>query len=190
MYAEYWTLIENVKIEDDWERLSFMQHHGVPTRLLDWTENLNVAIYFAVAYSMVKKTGDPYIWVLNPYKLNELFCKKRVIFDAVDRVGYSYYKAALDRQFPHDTPLAMKPAWSNKRIRAQSGAFTIHGNQEAPLEELVSREVAERVGIDHSAVESVRAKILGEGINDYSIMGGPEGLALYVRQRYLRKKVS
>ena len=44
------------------ERLSRAQHHGVPTRLLDWSSNLSVASFFAVASS---SNIDGSIWCLN-----------------------------------------------------------------------------------------------------------------------------
>ena len=50
--------------------LTLMQHYGLPTRLLDWSESPLVALYFALSSDRDAKT-DAAVWVLNPMKLNK-----------------------------------------------------------------------------------------------------------------------
>ena len=47
--------------KNDWEWLAIAQHHGLPTRLLDWTRNALVAAYFAVRKEF---SGDSAIYVI------------------------------------------------------------------------------------------------------------------------------
>jgi hypothetical protein len=67
----------NKSLTDDWDALFFMQHHRVPTRLLDWSENPFVAFFFAVTSAYTKTTArgtsftdDAAIWILDPVKWN------------------------------------------------------------------------------------------------------------------------
>ncbi len=54
--------------EDHIAWLFLMQHHGMPTRLLDWTKSILVALYFVVS----KYTSDDgELWAMYPDALNE-----------------------------------------------------------------------------------------------------------------------
>ena len=60
------TLINNQINTFDW--MFIMQHYGIPTRLLDWTENPLVALYFAVE---THSQEDGALWILKPKMLNK-----------------------------------------------------------------------------------------------------------------------
>jgi len=55
------------------EWMCLMQHYGLPTRLLDWSEGILPALYFAVTdYGEGSKRTDGIVYCLNPFNLNEI----------------------------------------------------------------------------------------------------------------------
>lgn len=120
--------------EDYLSWLFFMQHHGVPTRLLDWTESILVALYFAV-YKEPKSDGE--IWVLSPHKLNELnnnvgysmpTPNNRIVKFLADEPMHTNpaeLAKNLNIEVPN-YPLALRTPMAFSRIVNQRGTFTIH----------------------------------------------------------------
>jgi hypothetical protein len=115
------------KRSNDWELLIDMQHYGIPTRLMDWTDVLGIAIAFALLESDNSVNEDPAIWVLDPVGLNKMSGLeeiKRVPNDPDFKYKSIYWHG---KPFKAGLPIAVDCALQNDRIRAQSGCFTVHG---------------------------------------------------------------
>ena len=67
-------LVGEGKPSDHGERYFLMEHYGVPTRLLDWSDGALVALYFALR--PVKNTHDAAVYMLDPWWLNKLVFKE------------------------------------------------------------------------------------------------------------------
>tara|TARA_R110001599_G_scaffold26612_16_gene93891 strand:- start:3198 stop:3956 length:759 start_codon:yes stop_codon:yes gene_type:complete len=162
--------------QDEWEWLFLMQHYGIPTRLLDWTESPLVALYFAVHDADEKHDEeDACIWVLQPEKYNFEIPRLQpsVSVDipcfGVDPVLEDYRpdKIALERM-SNKLPVAAIAHRKNERIMAQLGVFTIMHRDMTPLEELGDAYLA-KLRIPSDAKEALRKELAALRINRLSL---------------------
>jgi hypothetical protein len=65
---------------NSWSVAFLMQHYGLPTRLLDWTESFSVALYFALKNAR----DEAAVWILDPFKLNNTTINEEVIINPTE----------------------------------------------------------------------------------------------------------
>jgi len=125
------------------EWLSIMQHHGAPTRLLDFTYSVYVAAYFALE----EAEDDCVVWAVDgPWVLQ----RSAALLRSGGKTGTSkMLKPFIDDDEQVIQPLFMKmpyiaTVWPingfrlNERLRVQQGAFLIPGDISRPFMENVS----------------------------------------------------
>lgn len=216
-FDEYWKLERRVFFEfrararqlyenehTDWDILFHMQHHGLPTRLLDWTSTFGVAVYFATLEHDEASIRSPCVWMLNPFALNKatwnlhrLFDPKYLAREESANRSYEYGELLLGTH-PHDwgerllweTPLAIYTHQRSERMFAQCGWFTIHGLDQRPLEDTFGDRstILRKIEIPQSAIPGAREFLALAGIDHRTMFPDLDGLARSVSDRFGLKR--
>lgn len=141
----------NQKTLNAWECYSMMQHYGLPTRLLDWTKAPLIALFFALTPEE-NITDDRIIWAIDPFLLNKEYSGNETLFTPN---SYSDDDENVDLYLPRTLfkssenipshPIAIEPTFSNNRIFAQQGCFTLHGSDTNTIDEFYQKKNIDKI---------------------------------------------
>jgi len=165
------------------EILAMMQHYGAPTRLLDWTESVHAALFFAVMHDLTWAVNDPCIWILNPFRLSAKATGKNVVYDQDDALDINYYDCARNMSWPFDLPVAIAAPWRSPRVNAQRGFFTMHGNDTRPIEESAS-ECVKKIPIPPHLVRDVISNLSRSSTSHSALFPDLDGLSKKLRRQF------
>jgi len=154
--------------EDTPAWLSLMQHHGGPTCLLDWSESLLVACFFAVE-DRKQHDQDGMIWALHPGELNRIELKEAACgmlspFDP--QVLDAYGDLHMQSRSPSQVVCALLPHEIHIRMLMQQSVFTLHRGF-VPLEQ---REQSERYLLGFR-VPSNRKQVFRQALQAIGVRG-------------------
>jgi hypothetical protein len=170
-----------------------MQHHGAPTRLLDWTDGALIALYFAVKDN--PGSCPAAVWALDPYELNRrVIGREEVLAPSAagtpddDRM---LVKGWLPRRFDtkvrlRQEPIAVFPTHIATRIRNQRSCFTIHGRDEAGLEKFRkgTKVCLQKLLIPSRSVRDIKRDLETCGVDESTIFPDLDGLGRCVSAKW------
>ena len=167
--------------DDEAGWLFLARHHGLPTRLLDWTEAPLTALFFAVGSPEQPLERDATLWALNPHSLNERLMGKRGVFLPERQfVGPIIRRAWSGEDADGDKVVAVWPYEVDLRMLLQLSRFTIHDSNR-PLEELVGDStILVRYVIPGGARQSIGADLETLGFRESSLFPDLRTLARYI----------
>jgi hypothetical protein len=177
---------------NEWELMVAAQHHGVPTRLLDWTYSPLVAAHFA---TRGVRECDRAIWQLDWMKVHRHFGFPELallIHDLAEFVGRrgEFTPWRLIDEGDGGKPFAcmLEPPTLDARISAQAAVFTLCSDTSHAFDEFLDKhgllDALTRFVIPRDATNCVRDQLDIAGMDERRLFPDLDGVAAQLRRYY------
>lgn len=184
--------------QGEWEWMLLARHHGLPSRLLDWTENPLVGLFFAAnGYNSEYADSNGALWCLSPPDLNKVASNDTIRADVLPMfldenelspedeflTNYktSYVSKAVARGWPPAAAISIR---TTKRIQAQHGVFTIHHSDTKPIEGWADGSHLWRYVVPRDAKASIRNELRSSGVTALTLFPDLDNVAREASRGY------
>lgn len=188
--------------ESVWRQLVIGQHHGLPTRLLDWTYSALIALHFAVSSTSLDSLdkNDCAIWAIDiielnsllPYEYKEVLKKENAYLYTIDMLEKSNKDLEVfdkDMESAGKAVLLLEPPSIDQRIISQYSYFSVFPNCVDNFEEFLNVKTNNTVKyiIDKSLKWQIRDLLDGLNINERIVYPGLDGISTWLKRHYFVK---
>ena len=192
------------------EWLVYAQHFGVPTRLLDFTHNPLVALYFACSK---EEEDDGTVWIFNlinyrnfhskllknEANVNKNTTRNELIYEIISELKNGTLNCSK-------FPIQFIPYYLDERMSTQASSFLLWGQDERPFEDMIekenyinissakngvsieyegkSEEFILKILIPHEKKKTILEELDLLGVNPKSIFPGLDGIGKYIENYY------
>ncbi len=178
-----------------WNWLALAQHHGLPTRLLDWTYSPFVALHFATV-KLTDRDRDSVVWCVDYVRAHSMLPKK--LQQVLEEEGSDVWTSEmLDKHIPSwealeraggrdDVLLFLEPPSIDERIINQYAMFSVLSSATRAVDDwlLDHPDLVKRVVIPAKLRWEVRDKLDQANINERVLFPGLDGLSSWLRRHY------
>jgi hypothetical protein len=177
-----------------WNWLAVAQHHGLPTRLLDWTYSPYVALHFATA-NLEDFDKDGVIWCVNYVKSNQYL--PSILHDALSDEGSNVFTPEMLEPVcsslkelgafqAEDFVVFLEPPSLDARIVHQFALFSMMSKPAADLQQWVTRlpDMYFKIIIPSKLKWEIRDKLDQANITERVLFPGLPGLSAWLKRHY------